>query len=138
MKENPKYILLQSHWNAQGDGCEDDMTAPAVYKEMSLLPECASIVPKMKYFMGHDHCNKITETDIGYMVGANGMSGCGEWGIPIVDTTSGSFKVYYFLLYIQPGLRNNATVAVDNFDKVYNCFRDNGVSNCYHLATEWA
>ena len=136
--EGPEYILLQSHWNEEGYGCEGAMTTPAVYAEMAALPECSSVLPKMKYFMGHEHCNTITEPGLGYMVGAQGMGGCGEWGIPIVDTTSGSFKVYYFLLYIQPGPMNSATEAVDNFEAVYSCFRDNGVSNCYHLATEWA
>lgn len=138
VRENPKYVLLQSHWNSEGYGCEGSMTTPAVYREMATLPECATVVPKMKYFMGHEHCNLVEEQGVGYMVGANGMGGCGEWGVPVVDTTSGEFKVYYFLLYVQPGPKNSATAPIDNFDAVYNCFRDNGVSKCYHLATEWA
>ena len=95
----------------------------------------------MKYFMGHEHCNTITEPDLGYMVGANGMAGCGEWGLPVVDTTDssdGSFKMYYFQLFTAPGVRNNFTQPTDNFDEIASCFRENGVSGCYHLATRWA
>ena len=114
------------------------MTTPNVYREMAALEECKEIVPKMKYFMGHEHCNHIEETDVGYMVGANGMGGCGEWGVPIVDTTSGALKVYYFELKVEPGPKNNATVSIDNFDAVVDCFRENGVASCYHLATEWS
>ena len=64
--------------------------------------------------------------------------GCGHWGIPVVDTTSGKFRVYYFELFVQPGPKNDAPIAVDNFNAIYECFRDNGVSGCYHLASLWA
>lgn len=57
-------------------------------------------MPKMKYFMGHKHCNMVTSPNVGFMVGAMGMSDAsscgGEFGIPVVDTTFGDFRVYYF------------------------------------------
>lgn len=115
------------------------MTTPEVYREMLALPECATVAPRMKYFMGHVHCNEITETDVGYMVGAQGMGGCGEWGIPVVDTTGdGAFKLFYFQLFTDPGSMNNFTVPTNNYDAILSCFKDNGVSGCYHLAQQWA
>ncbi len=115
------------------------MTSPEVYRALAALPECAPVASKMKYFMGHVHCNEVTEANVGYMVGANGMGGCGEWGIPVVDTTTdGEFRLFYFQLFTDPGIKNNFTVPVNNYDAVVDCFKSNGVSGCYHLATRWA
>ena len=75
-------------------------STPAVYDTLAGMPACAPLIPKMKYFMGHKHCNIVTAPNVGFMVGAMGMSdssSCGgEFGIPIVDTTFGDFRVYYF------------------------------------------
>lgn len=62
-----------------------------------------------------------------------GMSdgGCtGQYGIPVVDTTGGSFKVYYFPI--------NELNKFDNYEATLACFKENGVSGCYDLATVWA
>lgn len=48
-----------------GLGASIDATTPNVYKEMSGLAECASIKSKLKYFMGHEHCNEVTSKDTG-------------------------------------------------------------------------
>jgi hypothetical protein len=132
-------VMLLGHWNQPGDGCEDAATVPEVYNELRSLPACASVASKLKYFEGHRHCNIIMEKDVGFMVGGQGMidfmqSPCGgELGFPIVDTTNGRFKVYYFLI---------STIAArggyDQYDAVLECFRTKGVSQCYHLATLWA
>lgn len=131
---NPDVLLILGHWNSDGDGCESEASVPLIYQEISNLPSCAPVKSKIRYFMGHKHCNVVTEKDVGFMVGAVGMSdatGCGgAFGIPIVDTTGGTFKVYYF-----PIAQAN---QFDNYDTILSCIKANGVSNCYHLATLWA
>jgi hypothetical protein len=131
---NPAVLLLLGHWNSDGDGCESEATVPMIYSEIANLPACAPVKDKIKYFMGHKHCNIVTEKDTGFMVGAMGMSDhdeCGgAFGIPIVDTTGGTFKVYYF-----PIAQAN---KFDNYETILSCVRQNGVSGCYHLATLWA
>ena len=44
-----------------GMGCDSATTAPAVYKALAARPACAPVADKMKYFMGHSHCNVVTE-----------------------------------------------------------------------------
>jgi hypothetical protein len=131
---NIDVVLLLGHWNSDGDGCDSDASVPAAYQELSQLAECANVTPKVKYFMGHKHCNVVVEPDVGFMVGAQGMSDAsdcgGAFGIPVVDTTGGTFKVYYFPI-AQAG-------EFDNYDATLSCVQANGVSGCYHLATLWS
>lgn len=130
---NPDVILLLGHWNSEGDGCEEGSTVPEAYENLQSLEACQTVIAKMKYVMGHKHCNIVTEPNVGYMVGAQGMSDfsdCGgTYGFPVFDSTEGRFRVYYFLL--------NTADGVDNYDSVLSCIKDNGVSGCYHLAEEW-
>lgn len=104
----------------------------AVYKELSARPACANLSSKMRYFMGHTHCNLVTEPDVGYMVGAWGMSdtSCSAaTGFPVVDTTGGTFKVYYFPI--------QEANKFDNYDTILSCVKAKGFSGCYDLATKW-
>lgn len=126
-------FLILGHWNGAGDGCDANSTVPALYEELIALPSCEPVASKMKYFMGHKHCNHVTTADVGFMVGAMGMkdSGCtGEFGIPVVDSTDGYFKVYYFPIAQYD--------SFDNYDEVLSCFQEKGVSGCYDLATLWS
>ncbi len=126
-------MLLLGHWDFSNDGCDSDSTVPAAYKRLMTLPACQPIASKLRYFVGHKHCNLIWEKDVGFMVGANGMVDgfCDPmFGIPVVDTTGGQFKVYYFPI-------NNLASGLDNFDAVLSCVKQNGVSGCYHLAVDW-
>lgn len=50
--------------------------------------------------------------------------------MPVVDTTGGRFRVYYFSMAQDD--------EFDNSDKIIECVRELGVSGCYHLATVWA
>lgn len=131
---DPAVILLVGHWNNAGDGCSSNAAVPAVYNELVALPACSKVASRIKFFMGHQHCNKVTLADIGFMVGAQGMSdssSCGgAYGIPVVDTTNGYFKLYYF-----PVAQAN---EFDNYDEILSCIKSKGVSNCYNLATLWA
>jgi hypothetical protein len=135
-------VILQGLWHAEGTGCSEQSATSEVYQELADIPECQPIYHKLRYFEGHKHCNLIMEEDVGFMVGGQGMTdgssitdvGCGgALGIPVVDTTGGTFKVYYF--NIQSLLPGSAT---DQFDDVLACFRDRGVSQCYAFATAWS
>jgi len=130
----PGTLLLLGHWNSDGDGCDSDATVPAIYQKIVAMPSCAPLASKIRYFMGHKLCNIATEANVGFMVGAQDMSDAtscgGAFGIPIVDTTGGRFKVYYF-----PIAQAN---QFDNYNNILSCIQSSGVSGCYHLATLWA
>lgn len=94
---NPDSVVLLGHWNNEGYGCEDLMTVPNLYNELKSIPACQPLASKMRYFMGHQHCNHVVEKDIGFMVGGQGMSDfqCGgDFGIPVLDTTGMFFIVF--------------------------------------------
>lgn len=126
-------FLLLGHWNTDNLGCEAEVTVPAIYDEFMNLDACKPIASKMKYFMGHMHCNQVTSPDLGFMVGGMGMaetSCTGMYGVTAVDSTNGSFNVYYFPLAVVD--------SFDNYDTILSCFKEKGVSGCYDLATLWS
>jgi len=130
---DPEAVLLLGHWNSPGLGCPKDMFVPATYHEILSLPACAPIADRMKYFMGHEHCNKVVEKDVGFMIAGQGMTASlpcgGNFGFPVVDTYGGNFTVYFFDI---------AQVdEYDNYDSIIDCITQYGVSSCYHLATVW-
>jgi hypothetical protein len=172
---NPASIVLLGHWNNEGYGCEDLMTVPNLYTELKSVPACQPLVSKMKYFMGHQHCNHIVEQDVGYMVCPSPLrsmtaslnthrSVAKAWATSsAVETlaflfltppvrlcfplwlsvsvslsrpsithspTGGRFKVYFFPIQAHRGYTY--------YQDTVKCFRDNGVSGCYHLAQVWA
>ena len=57
----------------------------------------------------------------------------GVFGIPVVDTTGGSFKVYYFAI-------NDEKAGKDYYEETLKCFTEKGVSSCYDLPSvvKWA
>ena len=129
----PDVVILEGHCNHIWNGCKDGSTVPQVYKKLSSIDVCLPIASKVRYFMGHQHCNLVWQVDVGFLVGGQGMpaSRCGgSWGIPIVDTTMNLFRVLYF-----PLAKVN---KYDNIGAILDCFRAKGVSNCYHLAEVWA
>eukprot|EP01034_Spumella_vulgaris_P030361 gene30361-37563_t len=58
-----------------------------------------------------------------------GESGGSEIGMPVVDTTGGRFRVYYFVI------AQNTENSVDNFEDVLSCVQNFGLSRCYQYAT---
>ena len=112
--------MLEGHWNSDGDGCSADMTVPEVYASIASLPACNPVASKMRYMLGHKHCNEVylisiqwkfyyivlflfqvIDPNVGFMVGGWGMSdhSCGgSFGLPIVDTTGGQFRILYLPL----------------------------------------
>ncbi len=128
---------LEGHWNSKGDGCSADATVPAVYSELYQLPACQAVKSKMKYFMGHKHCNYVTAPEVGFMIGGLGMSdsSCAPiFGFSVVDTTANQVNIYYFP--VQQVDETDDTY--DNYDTILNCVEANGVSGCYSLAQKWS
>jgi len=130
------------------------MDVPSVRSRMESIKGCSAFGDKLKYFMGHTHCNKVTETDVGFMVAGMGMEGCGNFGIPVLDSTaaSSSFRhrsnqsslraaaaagglVYYF-----PIQDANDASQGDKYNATMSCFEEKGVGGCIAagLATKWA
>lgn len=130
-------VLLEGHWNEPGDGAPVGASVPEVFELIKSLPACQKVSAKMRYFEGHMHCNLVKDGGLGFMVGANGMSdstSCGGvFGIPVVDTTGGSFKVYYFAI-------NDEKAGKDYYEETLKCFTEKGVSSCYDLPSvvKWA
>jgi hypothetical protein len=123
-------VLLLGHWNEPGDGCASS-AVPDVYKDIQSLPQCAAHASKFKFFEGHQHCNQVMEKDMGFMVGAMGMgdsASCGGvFGVPVVDTTGGRFRVFYFSIF-GPDIE-----GTNNLQATISCFQDKGVTGCYDL-----
>ena len=129
-----KLVFLEGHWNSDGDGSTDG-AVPEVYANLKLIASCSAIYSKIRYFDGHQHCNKVMKPDIGFMVGANGMSSSAcdnEFGLAVIDTTNNKFQINYFLI------NTAADASVDNYSKIVDCINQKGgISNCYSLATNW-
>ena len=106
---------------------------PEVYKDISKLAECAAVKDRMRYLMGHQHCNKVVEPGVGFMVGGAGMSGCGQFGVTVLDSSPAAgaaasatpLSVYHF--------RINSDDGPDYYNQTAECFRQKGVSGCYDL-----
>merc|ERR1712100_588839 len=118
------------HWDGDNMGCASGMATPEAYSKLVSVPGCSALSSKIKYFEGHTHCNHVTNTNTGFMIGAFGMSGCGDFGLPVLDTRGGEAKLWYFGL--GSGGRRNS-----NWDTVLGCIRANGVSGCTQYASPW-
>ena len=63
------------------------------------------------------------------MVAGQGMVGCGNYGIPILDTTADRVRLFYFPIADLQG--------TDNFDTVVACVKQKGWRGCTQHATLW-
>ena len=135
LKESqPEVAFIVGHWNDYEGilGCTTKMTVPAVYEEIRSMDGCAQLdkTQSLKYIMGHTHCNKVTEKDTGFMVAGQGMEGCGNFGVPYVDTRNGRVEIVYFNVQDLTG--------VDKYETIVNCFKTKGgPENCKELGTVW-
>jgi hypothetical protein len=127
---NPALVVLMSHWDADNLGCASGMAAPEAFSQILSMPGCSALAPRIKYFEGHNHCNKVTNPNVGFMIGAFGMSGCGDLGLPVLDTRNGEAKLWYFSL-------GSGGVRHSNWDTVLGCIRANGASSCTQYADQW-
>jgi hypothetical protein len=106
------------------------MATPEAYSQILSLPGCSALSSRIKYFEGHNHCNHITKTNIGFMIGSFGMGGCGDFGLPVLDTRNGEAKLWYFNL-------GSGGVRHSNWDTVLGCIKANGASSCLQYADQW-
>jgi len=123
--------VLFGHWDTGGLGAKKEMDMPQWYTEMAALPGCAELDAKgmLKFVMGHTHCNDPHphgKIDTGFRVAGFGMEGCGNFGMPIVDTTEGRVRFWYF-----------DTSTDDLYEQVTSCVQAKGWRQCADLATLW-
>jgi len=123
--------VLLGHWDDPGLGASAEMAMPQWYTEMAALPGCAELDQRgmLKFVMGHTHCNDIHphgKVGAGFRVAGFGMEGCGNYGIPIVDTTEDRVRFWYF--DTSDDTKYNATIG---------CVQSEGWRQCTHLATSW-
>lgn len=123
--------LLFGHWDIANLGAESDMAMPQWYEDMAALPGCREFNERhmLKFVMGHTHCNDPHphgKVGAGFRVAGFGMEGCGNYGIPIVDTTADRVRMWYF-----------DTSSDSLFESVTNCVQNRGWRNCTDHATLW-
>ena len=127
----PSHVILLGHWDSSGMGCDDDMTVPAIYAEISAFKGC-DIGDRLKAFDGHTHCNELQQAGLVeeaiFMIGGHGMSGCSQYGFAYVDADKDRLAIHYF---------EERTPGHDNYEAILSCVREQGVGNCTHLATTW-
>jgi len=133
--------VMLGHWDKGGDGATDATAVPGLYDRARSFPGCSELDEqgKLKMFMGHTHCNEVAphgNIDTGFMVAGMGMGGCGNYGVPILDTTGGFVRVWYFPIVEAPPFVHPVN-ASDSFNEVSRCVTRNGWRQCTHLAQLW-
>ena len=126
--------MIVGHWDVDGLGCDKTMAGPMFYDEMKVLPGCDDLDARgmLKFFMGHTHCNlphPHGKIDTGFMVAGQGMGGCGNYGMPIVDTSDGRIKVYHFGIVDKD--------KTDRYNQTMGCLESKGWRQCTELAELW-
>lgn len=124
-------LVLFGHWDAPGSGATKKMAMPQWYTEMAAVTGCSEFDKRgmLKFVMGHTHCNDPHphgKVGTGFRVAGFGMVGCGNYGMPIIDTTDGLVRVWYF-----------DTSTTDLVDKVLGCVSQKGWRSCTSLAKLW-
>ena len=69
------------------------------YDYVSALEGCAAFnrTQSLKFFMGHTHCNDVHphgRVGAGFRVAGQGMEGCGNYGVPVLDTTEQRIRIW--------------------------------------------
>jgi len=122
--------VLIGHWDIREMGAKRWMAMPQWYHEMTALPGCAELheLGRLKYFTGHTHCNNPLpgNNGAGFRVAGFGMDGCGNYGVPILDTTSDRARIWYF---------DTSTDYL--FGEVIACVQRKGWRHCTNMATLW-
>jgi len=127
-------IFLVGHWDFPVLGCEDEMDVPHLYDEVKQMKGCDSFdqADRLKFVMGHTHCNDPHphgRTGAGFRVAGQGMEGCANFGVPVVDTTDNHVRLWYF-----PVVYKNGT---DVYDNLMACISAKSWRECTHLAENW-
>eukprot|EP00656_Telonema_subtile_P021403 TRINITY_DN22441_c0_g1_i1.p1 TRINITY_DN22441_c0_g1~~TRINITY_DN22441_c0_g1_i1.p1 ORF type:complete len:518 (-),score=69.79 TRINITY_DN22441_c0_g1_i1:59-1612(-) len=125
--EGIQELLLLGHWNDESSGCLAGSDVPEVYALLANTTGCAGFGDKMRFMDGHTHCNHVQGAH-GFMIGGHGMSGCGQVGFAMLDSTGADLKVSYF---------EERTATNDQFEQILACVVKFGASGCTHLAQPW-
>ena len=107
---------------------------------------------------GHTHCaSQSLSGNEGFLVAAQGQSGCGQYSFPVIDTTDGRLQVYSFAIASQPPedttdllhTRYGAGLSAleardvgfdlvwDKYEEVHECLQSNGLDGCMEYADVW-
>ena len=126
--------VLLGHWDIPGLGATEQTATPGMYEHVKDLPGCDAFDRKgmLKFIMGHTHCNAVHphgHVDTGFMVAGMGMEGCGNYGVPVLDTTGGNVTFWYFSVVDEDG--------TDTYEAVHDCVSTRGWRQCTHLAVKW-
>eukprot|EP00327_Prymnesium_parvum_P011018 CAMPEP_0184383876 /NCGR_PEP_ID=MMETSP0007-20130409/7479_1 /TAXON_ID=97485 /ORGANISM="Prymnesium parvum, Strain Texoma1" /LENGTH=483 /DNA_ID=CAMNT_0026730539 /DNA_START=53 /DNA_END=1504 /DNA_ORIENTATION=+ len=129
-----RLAVLVGHWDKPGAGATVDTAAPSMYEHVRSLPGCDAFDGDgmLKFVMGHTHCNiphPHGNVNTGFMVAGFGMEGCGNYGVPILDTTNDRVTFFYFPI--------GDLTGTDNYAQTMDCVTKNGWRACTHLAEKW-
>jgi hypothetical protein len=128
--EKPQLVVMIGHWNSEGLGCASGMDTEEVFPKIMALEGCSNLGDKLKYFVGHEHCNYKIDDGNGFLVGSFGYAGCGNFGLPILDTRNGRATLNYFPL-------GDNWNKVANYDEILGCIGAKGYSACTQYADVW-
>ena len=134
---NTSWVLLVGHWNSAGDGSVLNMTTNYLYRNTLLqLDGCKQFgAHRIKYLLGHTHCNVIDEVDRGFMIGGFGMGGglsdCADFGLPFIESTTTTLEITYF------PITHRFDMWDDQYDAVLLCIQTVGLANCKELGRTW-
>ena len=108
--------VLVGHWDIPNLGANVDTMTPGLYEHARGLPGCKEldVRGKLKFVMGHTHCNTPhphQHNSTGFMVAGMGMEGCANYGIPILDSTGGRLRFWYFSVMRAIGFDERRYVA---------------------------
>jgi len=68
-------------------------------------------------------------------VAGQGMEGCGNFGIPVVDTTLERLRVYYFPIVVDP--EEPTSMSEERYRSVLDCVSRKGWRACTRHAITW-
>lgn len=121
--------VVLGHWNTDNLGCQKGMSAPEVHDQMKKMDGCSSKL--VMYVDGHTHCNENVLPGEGFMIGANGMGGCSQFGFMEMETDGAEARVDYFeVARLLPG-----GGMADNFAPLMDCLSTSGYLGC---RDQWA
>lgn len=133
-----RLAVLLGHWDTSGLGATSATATPGLYDHIKGMPGCKALDDSgaLKFVMGHTHCNLahphghvLSGHSTGFMVAGFGMEGCGNYGVPLLDTTGNKVRVVYFPIVAKDG--------TDTYDQVTACVAKSGWRQCTHLAETW-
>jgi hypothetical protein len=150
--------VLMGHWDTKNMGASADTMTPGIYEHARTLPGCKELDAKrrLKFVMGHTHCNiphPHGYNDTGFMVAGQGMEGCGNYGVPVIDSTGGRLRMWYFKVVTTLGFDPQLAFATaeraaqtaplsapveDTYDDLMACLQAHGSwRNCTSFAELW-